>query len=113
MSQFKHHTYFKTEKDIQSYLFPHVCFSCRKSFKKPNTNKTRLCPDCGVEMVQLSRKFKAPKKEDVSSWEVVKLVVNAGFRYQSINIEEGPQAKYPKSLKEAEEFILLHKNRAK
>jgi hypothetical protein len=60
-------------------------------------------------MVQLSRKFKAPKKNDVQSWAVVEYVVQTGFRYQSIQTEDGRFVKYPSTLKEAESFVLTYK----
>jgi hypothetical protein len=60
-------------------------------------------------MIQLSRKFKPPKKSDLESWAVVEYVVQAGFRYQSLQMEDGRSAKYPSTLKEAEVFVLAHR----
>ena len=113
MSGFKHHSIFPKDRNIQSYLFPYVCFSCHKSFKKPQSEDSRKCPDCGEEMVRLSRKFKPPKKDDSEAWRVIEYVVNAGFQYHSIHIENGQQAKYPTTLKEAEFFVLAHQSHLK
>ncbi len=60
-------------------------------------------------MIQLSRKFKPPKKNDVHSWTVVEYVVQAGLRYQSIQTEDGRFVQYPSTLKEAEAFVLTYK----
>lgn len=37
--------------------------------------------------------------------------VNAGFSYESIHIEGGKQAHYPKTLKEAKEFVRSYGDR--
>lgn len=110
-SHFKHHSYFPKEKHIQTYLLPHVCFGCHKSFKKPHSEELRKCPDCGAEMVQLSRKFKPPKKTNTEAWSVVEYIVKAGFLYQSLRIENGRQAKYPNTLKDAVIFVVEYKDR--
>ena len=58
-------------------LSQHVCFDCRKVFKKPHFYPSPYakdrgkkapvypCPDCGVDMIYMGYKFRAPKKEDV------------------------------------------------
>jgi predicted amidophosphoribosyltransferase len=104
MEKFKHHSAFETEKQTQTYLLPHVCFHCRKSYKKPKSVESRLCPECGKELTLLSRKFSAPPKTDIEEWKVVEYLVSQGFRYHSIHIENGQQAKYPKTMREAVEF---------
>jgi predicted RNA-binding Zn-ribbon protein involved in translation (DUF1610 family) len=109
MGKFRHHSYFQKHHRTHSYLFPHVCFECRNAFKKTDSEAMRTCPDCGTPMIQLSRKFKAPKKNDVPSWAVVEYVVQAGFRYQSIQTEDGRFVKYPSTLKEAAAFVLTYK----
>jgi len=105
MSNFKHHKYFTPERLANTYLFPNACFSCRKSFRRPVSEEPRKCPECGGPTVRLSRKFKAPKKEDLIGWHVVEYVVKAGFVYQSIHLENGGLASYPRTMKEAEEFV--------
>lgn len=105
MCNFKSHKNFMPDKVNSSYLFPHACFSCRKSFRRPVSEEPRKCPDCGGQAVRLSRKFKAPKKDDVNAWLVVKFVVDSGLVYQSIHLEGGYLAEYPKTMKEAEVFV--------
>jgi DNA-directed RNA polymerase subunit RPC12/RpoP len=108
MGKFKHHRYFQQKRLIHSYLFPHVCFECRNSFKKAPSEAGVQCPSCEGLMIQLSRKFRPPKKTDLQSWAVVEYVVQAGFRYQSLQTEDGRFAKYPSSFKEAEAFVLAY-----
>lgn len=105
MANFKHHSYFTPEKLVNSYLFPNVCFACRKCFRRPISDKPRKCPECGRAMSRLNRKFKAPKKEEVNAWRVVEFVVASGFQYQSLHVAG---ARYPKTMKEAEEFVRLY-----
>ena len=104
MSKFRHHTYFRGK----THFVPYICIACRKSFKRPHGIELKRCPQCSGEMVRLSRKFKPPKNSDVEAWRVVEYVVNAGFSYESIHIENGQQARYPKTIKEAEEFVRLY-----
>ncbi len=108
MGNFKHHTYFTTVKQAQSYLFPHVCFTCRKSFRRPLADEPRKCPDCGGETSRLSRKFKAPKSDDVAAWRVVEYLVQAGFTYQSIRLDRGETVPYPTTMREAVQFVKVH-----
>ncbi|NJA06673.1 hypothetical protein HC024_13215 [Methylococcaceae bacterium WWC4] len=115
MSPFKHHSAFSKEKHVQNYLFPHVCFHCRKSFKKPRSKELRLCPQCGATMVELSRKFSAPKTTDAEQWEKVQLLVAHGFVFQSLHElhEDGKRynVSYPATLQEAKAFVIEHKLR--
>jgi predicted amidophosphoribosyltransferase len=112
MEYFKHHSAFEKEKQVQSYLFPNVCFHCRKSYKKPKTDELRVCPECGKKLTQLSRKFSAPPKAAVEEWKVVEYLVSQGFRYHTIHIENGQQVKYPKTMKEALEFARVHRTQS-
>lgn len=109
MGNFKHHSTFEQEKQTQAYLFPTVCFYCRKSYKKPKSDEPRVCPECGKELTQLSRKFSAPPKTAIEEWKVVEYLVSQGFRYHTIHIENGQQAKYPKTMKEAVEFTRIYR----
>lgn len=111
MVKFRHHSSFSKEKSIQLYLLSHVCFACRKSFKKPKSDDGRKCPECGNEIVALSRKFKAPMKTEVHQWKVVEYVVAAGFHYQTIYSEDGKPVKYPMTIQEADYFIDTYKDK--
>ncbi|HRH77479.1 MAG TPA: hypothetical protein PK129_09060 [Cellvibrionaceae bacterium] len=116
MSKFKHHRYFSKDKDIQSYLFPNLCFSCRKCFKKPKAEKARICPESGEPMVEVNRKFSAPKTADNYQWEKVQFLVENGFIFQSIfdlRKDAGRYSvSYPKTLKEAQEFVVKYKDQS-
>lgn len=116
MGTFKHHSYFQKEKYVQSYLFPNVCFECRKSFKKPRSQQPRMCPQCGNQLVALNRKFSAPKSTDIEQWKKVEYLVAHGFLFQSVYElrEDGGHYKidYPQSLEEAKEFVVKYQNQA-
>jgi predicted nucleic acid-binding Zn-ribbon protein len=108
MAQFRHHSYYPKEREVQQYLFPHVCFHCRKSFKKPAQQELRKCPECAGPLTRLSRKFKAPKTSDKSQWEKVKFLVEHGFLFYSVyeRTEIGEvRVPYPKTLAEAHTFV--------
>lgn len=116
MSKFKHHSYFPKEKNIRTYLFPNVCFQCRKSFKKPQSPESSFCPKCGGSLTELSRKFSAPKSTDKAQWEKIKYLIEHGFLFQSVyeQLEDGGQYKvaYPKSIKEAQEFVIKYREQS-
>jgi hypothetical protein len=97
-----------TGSPAQVFLFPHVCFGCRKSFRRPPADVPRKCPDCGGPTVQLSRKFKAPRKDDLAAWRVVEYLVRCGFTYRPIYLESGELVAFPGTLREAESFVRLH-----
>jgi DNA-directed RNA polymerase subunit RPC12/RpoP len=109
VSDFKHHSYFVKEKHVQSYLFPHVCFQCRKSFKKPQSQEPGICSQCGSQLTALSRKFAAPKTSNVAQWNKVRFLVEHGFLFQSVYEfqEDGGKYRvgYPQTIEEAEEFV--------
>ncbi len=94
MSAFRNHNHFPKEKYNISYLFPNVCFTCRKSFKKPLSEKPSICPNCTSEMVALNRKFSAPKAKDIDQWEKVQFLVNHGFLFQSVYETRVQNSKY-------------------
>lgn len=116
MSKFKNHSNFPKEKHIQSYLFPNLCLACRKSFKKPQALEPRKCPDCGGALIEVGRKFSAPKATDKSEWEKVKFLVEHGFLFQSVYEQRECggfyHVTYPASLKEAKEFVVKYKEQA-
>ena len=108
MRKYKHHSYFATDSAKQAYLLPNVCFACRKSFRRPKSEGTRKCPDCGGVVVALDRKFKAPRKGDLNAWRVVQYVVDSGLRYQSIRLGDGKLATYPRTMRQAVAFVGEH-----
>jgi DNA-directed RNA polymerase subunit RPC12/RpoP len=115
MAIFKHHKYFPKERQAQAFLFPHVCFSCRKSFKKPVRTEPRVCPQCRSTLIRFSRKFKAPKSSDRAQWDKVKFLVEHGFFFYSAYERVGfgeVRVSYPRTLEEAREFVKVHKRQA-
>jgi hypothetical protein len=92
------------------YLFPYVCFTCRKSFKRAPIGQKGLpdktCPDCGGVAIGLSRKFKAPSRLDAAQWEKVEYLVAHGFRFFSqTDAKTRVSVPYPETLKDAREFV--------
>ena len=100
----------------RNYFMGHkyVCLRCRKCFSA-GTDFTKfqdkkICPDCLTPMVLLNEKFKAPSKEDVAQWEIVKMLVDNGFRFQTLyDPVSGEKIRYPRTKTEAEEFIQKNK----
>lgn len=111
MKRFKHHSHFEKPNANQRYLFPYVCFDCRKAFRKPLRDLPRVCPQCGRTMVMLNRKFSAPKMTDTEQWRKVHFLVEQGFRFQSIHEADGSLVRYPESMAEAKEFTAKYAHR--
>lgn len=92
----------------------YVCLCCRKCFSA-GTDFTKFqdkkkCPDCSAPMVLLNEKFKAPPKENTVQWEIIKMLVDNGFNYQTMyNSDSGDRIPYPRTKIEAEEFIRKNK----
>ncbi|MFD2892816.1 hypothetical protein ACFS5J_12420 [Flavobacterium chuncheonense] len=96
--------------------YKNICLECRTSYSKGNDYKNHTesnCPQCGKKMILVNHKFKPPKKSETKSWEMVKLLVENGFKFQVVyeQIEKGVYLKvnYPKNLSEAKEFIKKYK----
>ena len=86
------------------YLIAHACFECRKSFKiAPRPNSTAVCPNCGLELHQMGRSFKAPAAKDAEQWAKVQALYSAGFRFFSYRSVDGPPL--PARLADVEAFI--------
>ena len=118
MSKFQHYSNFPKDKNVQSYLFPNVCFACRKSYKKPKSEEKRLCPECRIPMEVLGRKFSAPKSTNLSQSKKIRYLVEHGFFFQPVyeqredgggNILVG----YPRDLSEAKSFVDKYQKQAK
>src|SRR5665213_2154133 len=109
MAGFKHHKYFTSERYRQLYLFPHACLKCRKAFKKPVSEEARRCPQCGGELIRLSRKFSAPQVFDTKGWEIVSFLVAQGIHFYSAYESRPPghSIRYPKTMDEAKRFAAL------
>lgn len=53
-----------------------ACFTCRKTF-----NNTRSCPECGGDLYDVGKAFKAPRKENTREWRKVRNFVLGGGSY--------------------------------
>jgi hypothetical protein len=82
-----------------------VCLHCRLSFNYGTdffeAVRKRKCPRCGMEMVNVSYKFRPPPKRDAKRWAVVAYLLEKGFRFHSITGENGETVSYPKTMPEA------------
>lgn len=87
------------------YLIAHACFACRKSFKRaPLDDAKAICPQCGGQLHEMGRSFKAPKNNDNEQWLKVQALYAYGFRFFSYR--SYPHApKLPERLREVEEFV--------
>jgi hypothetical protein len=99
---------------VKPYLFPHVCFTCRLSFKRSRAgaDEGRTCPQCGGPVARLARKFKAPPMDDLAQWEKVRLLVDNGFLFGTVYDEQGQSVAYPETLREARAFVARYHPRA-
>lgn len=96
--------------------YKQVCFKCRKSFSIGTDSTVQhgsICPNCGDKMICVDQKFKPPKKSDDRRWEVVRYLVENGFRFQHILSDEGKNITCPQTMKEAEDFVgkYMHEKR--
>lgn len=91
-------------------LWPHACFSCRKSWKLSEESKA-ACPSCRAPLAWMGRAFKPPRSLDTEQWEKVRRLWEAGFRFSSH--ERGRDAElYPERLREVEDFIARNPDHA-
>ena len=70
----------------------HVCFTCRKAFKKPADVvpggivlglRRYPCPQCGRELTPLGKNFRAPRQRDLGAWRAAQILVRAGVTFDS------------------------------
>lgn len=98
------------------YLVHFACFRCRRSFKRsvePEVKDyVKRCPHCGGRALDLGRRFKPPKADDLAQWKKVRLLVAAGFFFQHVYDEKTRQVPYPETLEEARAFVIRHRARA-
>lgn len=100
-----------------------VCLNCQKAYNRSfEIKQTRIhkCPECKKQMIELYHLFKPPKQSEKKKWDIVRYLVDNGFRYyhiweQVFRNEKGEiygtanYAEYPKSMKDAKEFVEKYK----
>ena len=116
MRTFRQYRYFPRKRLSHTYLFPHVCFRCRKSFKKPNREERRICPQCDGSLRALSRNFSAPRSTDTEQWEKVQYLVAHGFVFHAVyeqrEDKEHYRVRYSQTLEEAKAFVIQYRDQA-
>jgi len=97
------------------YNMAFACFDCQKSFKREfNLTKecplTLTCPNCGGVSHNFGRHFKPPKKTDNKQWLKVKFLFDHGFNFHKIYDQNkgGEHIPYPKTLEQAQEFVVKY-----
>lgn len=65
-------------------MFTHwACFDCRKSFAKDESPTPRKCPECTRPMTDMGAFFEPPRKLNKKRWEVMKILADNGFRFNT------------------------------
>lgn len=84
-----------------------ACLACRVSFKKPSVDRTAdpetarfPCPNCRKPMQYMGRTFHAPRRNATRQWRKVALLIEHGYRFESMGYDP-----LPKSLNELEEML--------
>ena len=68
----------------KSFAFTHwACFDCRKSFAKDESASPRKCPECTKPMIDMGAYFEPPRKLSVKRWNVMKVLADYGYRFNS------------------------------
>jgi predicted Zn-ribbon and HTH transcriptional regulator len=88
MGKYRNYKHFPNERQEKTFLYPHVCLSCRKSFKKSHSEQPRLCPDCQQPLILLSRNFSAAKTDKKIQWKKVAFVIEHGFLFLHVYQDE-------------------------
>ena len=96
---FKHYKYFIESDPLMQF----ACFECRKSFKRKLGREAYACPQCGKDMCEMGRQFKAPKLDDVKQWQKVEALVQGGITFHSQRLYS--LRNMPKVLREVAPFI--------
>ena len=84
-------------------LWPHACFDCHKSWKRPE-GTTAKCPECWGSLRWMGRAFKVPKRDDAEQWAKVRALWFAGFRFINHTCWRDAEP-FPDRLREVEDFI--------
>ncbi len=70
-----------------NFAFTHwACYDCRKSFAKEPVGRDgmpRKCPECAEPMIDMGAYFEPPRKLSKKRWEVMKVLADYGYKFQS------------------------------
>lgn len=91
-------------------LHPHVCCSCRVSFRYPVDEAAPPCPECRRTLVRLDPKFSAPPRRAESQWAKVAFLIEHGFDFRRVYERDGAvlrSVRYPATLAEARRFVAM------
>ena len=91
------------QKIIMPELSSQACFGCRKVFKKPHWYETKRtpvppkysCPECGAIMMAMGYKFRAPKQDDVKSWDRIRHAIETGTPWEIRTIKKEEKESQP------------------
>ena len=65
-------------------LYTHwVCFDCRKSFHKLPNETAWKCSECANLMTDMGVYFEPPKRQAKKRWEIMKLLAENGYKFQT------------------------------
>lgn len=67
-----------------------ACLACRIAFKKPGLLSlddeekfSYPCPNCHTRMQYMGRTFKAPRRNALRQWRVVRTLIENGYRFDT------------------------------
>jgi hypothetical protein len=101
-----------------------ICLECKKSENLGTDIRNLVESDCTVckkERIFMPHRFRPPKKSDEKSWQVVRFLIENGFKYQHIYQEDSSELylnstsnyiSYPTNMRDAKEFIEKYKKNA-
>ena len=89
------------------FLWPFACFSCRVSFKRSAERGSKKCSNCGGELFNMGRAFKAPKRTNKEQWKKVEKLRRAGYGFPMTSTNAPA---YPEKLSEVDDFIVKNPN---
>lgn len=122
-----------------THLAKFACLDCRSVFKRPVSGtakraprpiEIRVCPNCGSAAYLMGGDFRAPTKRHLEGWKIVRCLVRAGLPFFRLYEDLPPSAlghpserprglmrvqrrlAYPTSLKEAQDFVRAHRDKA-
>jgi len=94
-----------------------TCFNCRKLFNRPidfGTDQVYPCPDCSNHMVLMNHKFRPPKKDNESAWQIIEFLSSHGFIFQPIfeTPNGGAYVSYPTTKRDADDFVIRYREQS-